>query len=106
MQLSYTLKKQKKKDVIIVVGVLNAKVGQDNKGLELVMGRHGLGERNENGQLFVDFCASHDLVIGGTIFPHKYCHKVTCITGSQDRKPGRPCSYWAEVETITTRCEK
>ena len=35
------------------------------------MGRHGLGERNENGQLLVDFCARHDLVIGGTIFLQK-----------------------------------
>jgi len=78
LQLSNTLKKQKK-DTVIVGGDLNAKVGQDNEGLEHVMGRHGLGERNENGQLFVDFCVSHDLVIGGTIFPHKDCHKVTWV---------------------------
>ena len=39
-----------------------------------------LGERDENGQLFADFCASHDLVIGGTIFPHKDCHKVTWVS--------------------------
>jgi hypothetical protein len=34
----------------------------------------------ENGQLFVDFCARHDLVVGGTIFPHKDCHKVTWVS--------------------------
>ena len=61
-------------------GDLNAKVGQDNECLEHVMGRHGLGERNENGQLLVDFFASHDLVISGTIFPHKNCHKVTWVS--------------------------
>ena len=33
---------------------------------------------------FVDLCGSHDVVIGGTIFPHKNCHKVTWV--SQDRK--------------------
>jgi len=78
VQLNEILKKkQKKKDITILGGDLNAKVGQDNVGLEHIMGRHGLGERNENGQLFVDFCASHDLVIGGTIFPHKDCHEVT-----------------------------
>jgi hypothetical protein len=82
MQLNNILKKQKEEDIIIVGGDLNAKVGQDNKGLEHVMGRHGLGKRNENGQLFVDFCASHVLVIGGTIqvFPHKDCHKVTWVS--------------------------
>ena len=80
MQLNEILRKQKKKDIIILGGDLNAKVGQENKGLEHIMGRHGLGERNENGQLFVDFCARHDLVIGGTIFPHKDCHKVTWVS--------------------------
>jgi len=43
VQLSDMLKKQKKKDIIVVVGDLNAKVGQDNEGLKHVMGRHGLG---------------------------------------------------------------
>jgi hypothetical protein len=79
VQLNEILKKQKKKDIILGGG-LNAKEGQDNKGLEHVMGRHGLGEWNENGQLFVDFCASHDLVIGRTIFPQKDCHKVTWVS--------------------------
>jgi len=80
VQLSDTLKKQKEEDIIIVGGDLKAKVDQDNEGLENVMGRQGLGERNENGQLFVDFCASHDLVIGRTIFPHKDSHKVTWVS--------------------------
>jgi exonuclease III len=42
VQLRNTLKKQKKKDIIIVGGDLYAKVGQGNEGLEHVMGRHGL----------------------------------------------------------------
>ena len=28
----------------------------------------------------MDFWASHDLVIGGKIFPHKDCHKVTWVS--------------------------
>jgi len=79
VQLNEILSKQKK-DIIILGGDLNTKVGQENEGLEHIMGRHGLEERNENGQLFVDFCARHDLVIGGTIFPHKDCHKVTWVS--------------------------
>ena len=59
---------------------LNAEVGQDNEGLEYVMGRHGLVEGTENGQLLVDFCASHGVVIGGTIFPQKDCHKLTWVS--------------------------
>jgi hypothetical protein len=80
MQLNEILRKQNKRDIIILGGDLNAKVDQENEGLEHIMGRHGLGERNENGQLFVNLYARYDLVIGGTIFPHKNCHKVTWVS--------------------------
>ncbi|VDO67343.1 unnamed protein product [Schistosoma margrebowiei] len=39
------------KDLTILMGDLNAKVGIDNTGYEDIMGRHGLGERNENGEI-------------------------------------------------------
>ncbi|VDP35474.1 unnamed protein product [Schistosoma margrebowiei] len=55
----------------------NAKVGTDNTGYEDIMGRHGLGERNENGERFANLCAFNKLVIGGTMFPHKRIHKTT-----------------------------
>jgi len=80
VQLSEVLRKQKRRDIIILRGDLNAKVGQENEGLKHIMDRHGLGERNENGQLLVDFCARYHLIIGGTIFPHKNCHKVTWVS--------------------------
>ena len=41
------------------------------------MGKQGIGEENENGELFTDFCSYNDLVIGDTIFPHKDFHKTT-----------------------------
>ncbi|XP_063434910.1 uncharacterized protein LOC134715874 [Mytilus trossulus] len=41
------------------------------------MGRHGCGECNENGGLLVDLCGLNDLVIGGSLFPHKDIHKLT-----------------------------
>jgi len=66
-----------RRDLKIVMGDLNAKVGDDNKDKELFMGKHGVGVCNENGELFTDFCAFNDLVIGGTIFPHKKIHKTT-----------------------------
>lgn len=77
LQLSTTLDKIRKGDIKIVMGDLNAKVGSNNSNFEHVMGRHGLGEMNENGELFTDLCSNHDLVIGGTIFPHKQIHKET-----------------------------
>ncbi|VDP22660.1 unnamed protein product [Schistosoma margrebowiei] len=65
------------KDLTILMGDFNAKVGTDNTGYEDIMGRHGLGERNENGERFANLCAFNKLVKGGTIFPHKRIHKAT-----------------------------
>ena len=62
---------QKKRDVIIVMGDMNAKIGSNNEGSEHVMGRHGIGNKTENGDLFGELCARCDLIIGGTVFPHK-----------------------------------
>jgi hypothetical protein len=41
------------------------------------MGRHGLGDRNKNGEVFVDFFSHNGLVIGGTLYIHKNMHKET-----------------------------
>ena len=61
------------------MGDLNAKIGSDNTGRERIMGRHGLGCLNENEERFADLGALNDLVIGGSIFPHKTIHKATWI---------------------------
>ena len=64
-------------DMLLLTGDMNAKVGTDNSNYERVMGRHGCGVRNDNGERLADFCMSNNLVIGGTIFPHKDIHKLT-----------------------------
>ena len=48
------------------------------------MGKHGVGIRNGNGEKLCDICGMNDLVITGTIFPHKEIHKQTWI--SPDRR--------------------
>ncbi|KAK7113089.1 hypothetical protein V1264_012440 [Littorina saxatilis] len=68
------------KDVTILMGDVNAKIGSDNTGYERVMGTHALGVMNENGERFVDLCALNSLVIGGSIFPHKRIHKNTWVS--------------------------
>ncbi|VDP49108.1 unnamed protein product [Schistosoma curassoni] len=62
------------------MGDLNAEVEIDNIGYEDIMGRYELGERNKNGEKFVNLCVFNKLVIGGTIFPHKRIHKATWIS--------------------------
>ncbi|CAH8433360.1 unnamed protein product [Heterobilharzia americana] len=76
-QLQSTLDKTSVGDIKILMGDMNAKLGGDNTGRELTMGREALGEMNENGELFAEFCAFNDLVIGGSVFRHKDIHKAT-----------------------------
>ena len=78
--LKSTIDKIPKKDPVIIMGDFNAKIGSENTGREQVMGRHGEGEINANGELFVDMCAFNSMVIGGSIFPHKRVHKVTWVS--------------------------
>ena len=79
-QLQTVIDKAPKKDVLILIGDMNAKVGTDNKGMETIMGKEGLGIKNENGELFREFCHFNNLVIGGTIFKKKNIHKATWVS--------------------------
>ena len=62
-----------------MMGDFNAKIGDVNQGLKHVMGRYGLGKRNENGEIFIDLCANYEMIIGGSVFPHKDLHKSTWV---------------------------
>lgn len=44
------------------------------------MGKQGIREMNENGERFADLCATNNLVIRGSVFPHKWIHKDTWIS--------------------------
>jgi len=76
-QLQTVIDKAGNKDITILMGDFNAKIGSDNTGYEESMGTHGLGQMNENGERFADICSLNQLVIGGSIFPHKRIHKAT-----------------------------
>lgn len=71
------LGRQKAKVVTILMGGFIAKIVADNTGYEDIMGTYGLGQMNENGERFADLCSLNQLVIGGSIFPHKQIHRAT-----------------------------
>jgi hypothetical protein len=76
-QLEHTIEDLPKKDVKIVIGDWNAKVGTNNAGWEHVMGHHGYGERNERGERLLEFAAKNDLLITNTRFQQKDSRKWT-----------------------------
>lgn len=58
---------------------MNAKVGYLVNGLKRVMGRQAMGTVNDNGERLKEFCDFIEMVITGTIFPHKEIHsKLQC----------------------------
>jgi exonuclease III len=66
-----TLNQIRQSDITIMMADFNVKIGDDNQGVKHVMGRNGLGNRNENGEIFIDLCANYEMRIGGSLFPHK-----------------------------------
>ena len=57
-----------KKDVLLIIGDWNAKVGSQE--ITGVTGKFGLGIRNEAGQRLIEFCQENALVIANTLFQH------------------------------------
>ena len=68
------------RELTILMGNMNAKIGSCSIGYEDVMGTCGLGEMNNNGERFADLYAEHELVIGGSIFSLKRIYKATWIS--------------------------
>lgn len=64
-------------DLKLVIGDVNAKVGSNIRPWRRVLGHHGIGDMNNNGQRLVEFCAENDMVVSGTLFQHKTIHRCT-----------------------------
>lgn len=82
--LQETIDSVPNRDIKIIMGDMNAKVGQQQDRTNPSCGRYGLGERNERGEKFIEFCDSNNLIIANTMFQHHPRHLYTWI--SPDRK--------------------
>ena len=75
----------------------NTKVWIDNRGSKEIMGKRSLWEINyiDNGERFAEICGTNNLVIGGSIFPHKRVHKATRASPDQSTENHRDhiCIY-------------
>jgi hypothetical protein len=75
--------KIKKRNIIILMGTLNAMIGKDNKGTEQIMGKHAQGKSNGNSEHFTELCGNYNLVTEGSLFPHRECHSYMGFTGQR-----------------------
>ena len=76
-QLQATFEGAHRRDILLVMGDVKAKVGFENLHYERVMGREGCGLQNDNGERLTEWCAFNNMIIGGTIFAHRNIHKLT-----------------------------
>ena len=94
-QLSQTLRGIPFSDKIILMGDFNARVGDDFSTWKNVIGKHGSGKINANGERLLNFCSQFQLTITNTCFKHKPAHKNSWM---------HPRSkHWHLIDYIITR---
>ena len=77
-QVENVIKKIPKKDITIIQGDFNAKVGPDAyKDWQGTIGQYGTGETNERGLRLLEFASNQRLTIANTLFPHKPSRRTT-----------------------------
>lgn len=62
---------------VVLLGDFNARVGRDDMAWRGVIGKHGLGNMNTNGEILASFCAAHGLIITNTMFQLRDIYKGT-----------------------------
>jgi len=67
--LSQAVKQVPKRNILLVTGDFNAKVGRrEPSTMSSAAGLHGLGETNEAGEQLKDFCLEHETALANTMF--------------------------------------
>ena len=74
-------------DMLVIMGDFNARVGSDSSLWNSVLGPHGIGECNANGERLLDFCARNQLIVSNTWFQHKLFHQATWFRNSDCSRP-------------------
>lgn len=69
----------------IITGDWNAKAGK-NKFRDAIVGEHGLGKKNKNGEVFVEFVHENNVKIAGTLHEKKKGKKWTWISPNREVK--------------------
>ena len=108
-QLEETIKKIPKKDILIVQGDWNAKVGPDSyRQWAGTVGRFSTGETNDRGLRLLEFAHSHRLTLANTLFPHKSSRRKTWhapngLVHNQIDFILTPCRFKSSINKAHTR---
>ena len=86
--LQYILSSVPHRDIVIILGDFNARVGSNFVSRSSVIGPQGLGECNEDRMRLLDLCVSNKLLITNTWFQHKPLHQATWYCNGDHSRPG------------------
>ena len=64
-------------DKLLLIGDFNARIGRENDKWPLVMGKHGIGKCNSNGEFLLALCSEFELIVTNTMFKQKDERKTT-----------------------------
>src|SRR5580692_11321670 len=92
-QLEELMSELKGSDHVVIMGDWNAIVGEGRD--ELVIGKFGLGVRNERGERIIEFCKRNKLVVTNTWFEQEKRRRYTW------KKPGDSGRY--QIDYIVVR---
>ena len=77
-ELIEAIQKINGKDILIIQGDWNAKIGKDaHENWHDVVGKFGLEDTNDRGTRLLEFAKEHKLVVANTLFGHKKSRTVT-----------------------------
>ena len=95
-QLAILLSGIPRTDKALLIGYFNARIGRENDTWPLVMGKHGIGKCNSNGELLLALCSEFELIVTNTMLKQKDERKTTWV---------HPRSrHWHMIDFIITRC--
>ena len=93
MELQEALWDVPKRDMVLIMGDFNTRVGCDDIAWKGIIGKHGPNEKNENGERLLDFCAVNNLVVTNTLFKHRPCHQHTWFHPAEESRRGHVLDY-------------
>ena len=95
-QLASVLSGIPRTDNLLLIGDFNARIGRDNDKWPLVMGKHGIGKCNSNGELLLALYSKFEVIVTNTLFKQKDERKTSWM---------HPRSrHWHMIDFIVTRC--
>jgi len=108
-EVDRVLRDTPKQNLLMITGDFNARV-EDDAGENDALGKHGHGQRNDGGQMLVDFSTEYKLFINGNRLGHakeaissertRLCRVVTDVhcRNIVDIVKQRPCCYYTELQ--------